>query len=409
MATEPRAGETFDFSLARLVAGAYDDAQDVRKANMNRIRDIVRKVHEDLPFDQRESAKDPDEQTFASIYDDDNLPDLIEEMAEEDKLTDDQLGYINKFLEAGQAAMRVENMYESAMAVVEAEPIFYDWMEHVYGISHVRGAKLLNHLQYNEMRVERTDAYEPGDYPHDPRTVVAVESEDGFDATLDAYETALAFNRALSPRDDPAYSLSGRPRPSNLVAYAGYAPGQRRVAGEKLGFDPALKTLMYQVGEGFIKGGQDSFYRREFYDPYKAEQERRMKESVCRRCGETAEDHSVKGAEGHDRAACPEGDGVVKPEDFAVPDAPEDATPAWRQGHVDFRARRYMAKAFLKHYWAISRTMKGLHVPEDWVVTHGEHDRRIDVPDNPFYAWREVYPGTLGELERKYDFKTDLL
>lgn len=41
---------TFNQNLARIAVGAYDDAQKVRTAMMNRVRDIVRKTNEDIPF-----------------------------------------------------------------------------------------------------------------------------------------------------------------------------------------------------------------------------------------------------------------------------------------------------------------------------------------------------------------------
>lgn len=287
----------FDQHLARIAAGAYDDAQDVRKSMLNRVRDLIRKKNEDIPFDQVEDEKeDPD---YDAKYQDDNLPDLIEEMHADGTLTEREYDYISKMLDAANAAISVENQYEGVMAIAQAEPIFADWLTNVYGVGVILTAKLLHRLGYCE-----------------------------------------DFERV-----------------SNLWSYAGWAPGQERTQGEQLNYSPKLKTLTWNVADCIIKQGDRSLYREHFYDPYKTKQLRRMER-----------------AEGMTEAQLEE----------------QPWTPPQSKGHADNRARRYLAKKFLKHYWAIARDMRGLETPDEWVITHGGHEKETDTFENPFYAKRAL-------------------
>ena len=44
-------------AIARIGVGAYYDYQEVRKSMMNRVRDLVRKKEENIPFDEPEPEK----------------------------------------------------------------------------------------------------------------------------------------------------------------------------------------------------------------------------------------------------------------------------------------------------------------------------------------------------------------
>lgn len=328
-----RAGTTFDQHIARIAVGAYDDAQDVRTSLMNRIRDVVRKKNEDIPFDEVEDEKeDPD---YDAKYQDDNLPDLIEAMREEGKLTDHEFQYLKELLDATNAASKVEERYKAVMEITEAEPIYTEWIDHVYGVSTILTARLIHKFGYCE----------------------------DFD------------------------------RVSQLWSYSGFAPGNdKRERGEQLGFDPQAKTLGWLIADRIVMQGDSSRYRTEFYDPYKEQQLHRMElaeDGTCLICEQepamSAQDPTKEfkeeGPEGldWDQDVCPS---CYMDADGGVPSAPES------RGHADARAKRYLAKKFLKHYWAIARDMRGLEVPDEWVITHGGHDKREDTWENPFYAKR---------------------
>lgn len=293
--TNPRTESAFNQELARIAVGAYDDSQDVRKSMMNRIRDVVRRRNEDINFDEVEDKKE--DQSYDSKYNDDNLPDLIEDMRANGEFSDREFEYLQKMLEAATVSRRVEKEYENVMKITKAEPIWTEWLVDVTGVSHTLTSRLINQFGYCE----------------------------DFD------------------------------RVSNLWSYAGLAPGQKRERGEKLSYNPDAKVLAWKISDTMIKMGANSKYRTEFYDPYKEKQLRRKERAADMT---EAELEAVKW------------------------------TPPESQGHADNRARRYLGKKFLKHYWAIARDLQGLETPDEWVIAHGGHEKQTETFENPFFALR---------------------
>lgn len=291
------AGSKFDRQIARIAVGAYDDAQSVRTSMMNRVRDVVRKKREGIPFDEVEDEKE--DQDYSSEYSDDNLPELVREMNEEDVLTDHEHDYLQRMLTTAQKAAKVENEYKNIMKITEAEPIYSQWLTDVYGVSTTLTAKLIHQFGYCEK----------------------------FD------------------------------KPSQLWSYSGWAPGQERKRGEQLNYSPDAKTLTWNVADKMWMQGANSKFRTHFYDPYKEEQIRRMG------AAEEMTDEEL---------------------------AEKDWSPPKSRGHAQTRSKRYLAKKFLKHYWFISRDMMGLETPDEWVITHGGHDKMEESFENPAYAYTEV-------------------
>jgi hypothetical protein len=66
------------------------------------------------------------------------------------------------------------------------------------------------------------------------------------------------FAAGLLAHIDPAHCQSG----THVFKYAGLAPGQKRVKGKKLDFNPDLKKLCWLIGESFMKvsGNPDALY-----------------------------------------------------------------------------------------------------------------------------------------------------
>lgn len=362
-----RQSSPFDRAIARLAVGAYDDAQAVRTAMMNRVRDIIRKKNEDIPFDKVEEEKDEDD--YDSKYKDENLADIVEEMEEEGKLTEREREYLDRMLETASLGEEIEKRYKNVMEIVKREPVYTEWLDSVYGVSTVLTARLVHKYGYCE-----------------------------------------EF-----------------PKVSHVWSYSGLVPGQKPTRGEKLDYDPDAKTLAWLVADRIIMQGDRSEYKKKFYDPYKEKQITRLErdeEGLCIKCGEreqvgtyTAdkwecnkcgqegygdesalrhqEIMSEKGESGHSPsfgtdtetldvdvcASCAE---QVLEDGGMFPTAPN------ARGHADTRARRYLAKKFLKHYWAITREIQGHEVPDEWIITHGGHDKEEDTFENPQYAKRAV-------------------
>lgn len=319
---------SFDYAIARIAVGAYDDAQDVRTSMMNRIRDVVRKKNEGIPFDVVEEEKE--DKDFDSKYNDDNLPDLIEEMLEEGKITEHEHSYLQKMLNVARQAMQVENEYSDIMQIARSEPIYNEWLQHVRGVGDVFTAKLLHKFSYCE------------DFP----------------------------------------------RVSNLWSYCGLTPDKTsRKKGEQLDYDPQAKTLLWNVCNNLIR--QNQRYKDEFYYPYKEKQISRMKyvEDIEYKI------INIEAENGHMIPATFEVDNEKAKENVVRHGTMLfKGTPPESDGHVDNRARRYLASKFIKHYWAIARDLQGLDIPDEWVITHGGHEKETDTFENPFYAKQIVTP-----------------
>lgn len=130
--------------------------------------------------------------------------------------------------------------------------------------------------------------------------------------------------RLLSAIKDPYWNdLHDRPRTvSELWAFAGYKPGQRRRRGERANWSADAKMRAYLVAVSCLKAGGGY---REVYDQRKAHTEGRAHESECVRCG-------------------PAG----KP---AQPGTP------WSDGHRHADALRVVAKAILRDLWVEARRL----------------------------------------------------
>jgi hypothetical protein len=297
---EKAIGNSFDQNLARIAVGGYDDAQQLRKQQMNRVRDVVRKKREDIGFSEVEEEKE--EPSFSDEYRDENLPDLIDEMLENNQLSEREHEYLQKMLEAGKTAEKVENQFGDVFDITEAEPIYKEWLSNVNGVSTTLAARLLHRFGYCE----------------------------DFD------------------------------RVSDLWSYCGLTPGSKREKGEQMSFDPQAKKVAWLVADCMMKMGDRSAYRREFFDPYKEKQLKRK---------DLAEDMT---------------EGQLEKKNWTPPES---------QGHAHNRAMRYLAKKFLKHYWAISREIKGLKTPDEYIIAHGGHEKKTDTWENPFYAKKQLQGG----------------
>lgn len=201
--------------IARIVAGGYEDHQEVRLAEMNRIRDLVRKLNEGIPFDQVEEKKE--EKTFAKEYADKHLPSTIKKMLEEGKIDKHEFEYLSKMLELAMQALNLEKNYAKVMGkFIVPEPIWQEFFSQVKGIGPTISCQLLKEFGYFE-----------------------------------TFETVSAV-----------WKVSG------LDVRNGEAP--KRTKGEKLDFSPRKKVLAWKIAESLIKHRSPIY--KDIYDSDKARQ-----------------------------------------------------------------------------------------------------------------------------------------
>lgn len=262
----------------RIIAGAYYDYQEVRVSSMNRIRDVIRKKNEGIEFDQVEEKKE--EKKFDRKYNDKMLVKTLEKMHKEGKISEKEFEYLSKSLELAKASDKLEAKYKVLMmGYIEGEPIWKAYLSHVRGLGPVLSANLIKSF---------------GD--------------------CSKYE-----------------HISSLWKHCGLHVVDGSAPKRKR--GEKIDYNPKLRTMMWKIGDSFIK--QNSPVFRQIYDSEKAKQMARTDEN--------------------------------KPK-------------SKMHGHL--RAMRKMVKIFLSTYWVASRELAKLPVSLPFVEEKLGHTGII--------TWQEV-------------------
>lgn len=158
--------------------------------------------------------------------------------------------------------------------------------------------------------------------------------------------------------------------PSKLCKYAGLAPGARRQAGVKVGFNTQLRTMLFRLMTSFMR--QTNRYYEE-YVLYKSWKRAKLEAAGVRilptpkgrYCAVCERDVATKAAD-----YCPDcGEKLARKEE------PEGVV--W-EGHLDFMARRRATKLFVCHLWAVWRGALGLPLRVPYAVEYGGHSTPTD-------------------------------
>ncbi len=157
--------------------------------------------------------------------------------------------------------------------------------------------------------------------------------------------------------------------PSKLCKYAGLIPGQKRVAGQKLGFNIELRTMLWRLGGQMIKA-TGKYY--EIYCGYKERKQAEYRNAgikilptpMGRYCIVCEKEVAVKKA-----IFCPECG-----EKLALKNEPEGVV--W-EGHLHMMCQRRMIKLFLSHFWAIYREVMQLPTRQPYAIEHLGHSTII--------------------------------
>lgn len=367
--------QTIKFT-GRIVAGAYYDFQELRKGTMSRIRDIVRKIDEGIPFDEVEEKKSvKEERAIEKAYADKNLPEILNNLLSEGKIDDKNQGYVKNLLDATHEVVKTENRYKKLMMdYVEAEPIYDVFLKHIHGVGPVLSANMIKEFGYCN-QTYRSDVVD-----EDSGKVVHKEGEE------------------KCPHVSSLWRLCGQ----DVVD--GQAPCRRK--GESINYSPRLKTLAWKISDSLMK--QRTPYYRGLYDGEKDSQLARMQDCICRYCGnplaevreELDEDsgktvkaieyvHVKARVDGKTAFFCSEDrERQVTNRDFKVSGGGK-GTPPYSLGHAHNRALRYMRKRFLEHYWVCARELAGLEAGRPWQFEHeGGHKH--------YEGWRLALKANMG-------------
>lgn len=202
--------------MGRVVAGAYYDMQGVRIGTKNRIRDVIRKKIEGIPFDAVEEKKG-EEETKETKYSDKDLLALFDECLKKGQVDQTEYDYTMRCWETADNSEKIEAQYKKTMEeYVKMEPIYTEFMQHIRGLGPVLSANLIKEFGYCEK-----------------------------------YSTVSKL-----------WAHTG-----NSVI-GGKAPKKRK--GEDLTFSPKLRTLTWKISDSLLK--QNKSYYRSIYDTEKQRQ-----------------------------------------------------------------------------------------------------------------------------------------
>ncbi len=283
--------------IGRIVAGAYYDYQEVRLGSMNRIRDVIRKRNEGIEFDAIEEKKE--KKTYEKKYRDGELIKTLDLMVKDKKITKDEYKYVKQCLELAIKSKNLETSYKTSMMhYINQEQIWIDFLSKIRGLGAILGANIIK----------------------------------SFD-NCEKYDTVSALWKCCG-----------------LDVKDGHAP--KRKKGEKLTYNPNLKTLMWKIADSFIKQGfykdkdgnkQPTIYRK-IYDNSKL----RLREMHP----EPVDTHAKTGQK-----------------------------QKYTDMHIHLMAIRKMVKIFLQHYWIMTRTLSKLPVSKPYVQEKLKHKHIITYKD----------------------------
>lgn len=161
---------------------------------------------------------------------------------------------------------------------------------------------------------------------------------------------------------------------SGLWRLAGLAVGkdgkrERPMKGEKLHYNPHLKTRMYLLGESFIKARNEHY--RAYYDDYKARKQAEI--VVCMLCDGTglytASKEKKSAAEASEEKTEKK---TKKPKVCERCNGTKEAPWGRSDKHLHVASMRYMVKQFLADFYEVWRTHEGLPTRPMYSAEHHE-------------------------------------
>ena len=131
------------FDVLRIWAEALYDHQEVRIASKSRVRNLVRRILLNLGFAPEGKKEDEDEDTKVS-WADEEIETLLKEAEDKGKLSEADYSFLHDTFELAKKENSVELEYEKQLKpLIEQEEIWYEWLQHVNGISVRNTCRLL--------------------------------------------------------------------------------------------------------------------------------------------------------------------------------------------------------------------------------------------------------------------------
>lgn len=305
--------------IGRIISGSWEGFRDVRMSSNNRIRDVVRKKIEGIPFDKKEDKKD--EKTYDSKYVDSEIPKLITTLIADRKISDREGQYLGKFIELRSSAQKIEEQYKKVMSeYIENEDIWKGFLSHVRGISMILSTQLIKEFSYCERFAKPSSLQRYcGFHLVCPECTYEKEFDDGSTKIM----AVVAGSDGKCPNCDKK------------------GIGAKRKRGQGIDYNPKARTLVWKVADSFIK------QRSPVYAAPAQTSEGRTFQSIYH----TYKDKQLQRLAGEKNV----------------------------KNHAHMRAMRKICKIFLQHYWAAAREFAGLELRKPFVEEHmgKEHHKFI--------------------------------
>lgn len=200
--------------LGALATGMFYQAQEERINAYNRIRQVIYRKIEGKELSQKSDKVD--EKKYKKEFNDKKIEKYILDNMK--KLSSEEKEYIDQIMQLLKDARKNENKYKKLMQFyIETEPIYTKWLKGLRGISTINTANLLQYFGYCEKAKHASSLW----------------------------------------------------KYSGLHVVNGVAPKLSNAEGQ-LDWNPKCRTLMYRVGDCFVKC-RTPFYR-DIYDQEKARQ-----------------------------------------------------------------------------------------------------------------------------------------
>lgn len=299
---------------------------------MNRVRDIIRKRNEDIPFDTVESKEEV--KKYANKYTDEKLILILDGLYNNEMVTLKEYDYIKKCLVIINESRQAEDKYAKMMkGFIGQEPVYNEFLSKIKGIGPVLSANLIKEFGDCRVYIYRKEILtnkENGDKKENWKLIVK-EGDENF---------KTIYLEATLNSDSKKYRIKGYKNVSKLWAHTGNnvledgkTPRIRR--GEMATFSPKLRALTWKLSSWLVR--QNKGFYRKLYDTEKEKQLNQVYEQ-----------------------------GYLK-EKYGGKSYQKETDIHLVQGHAHNRAMRKIRKIFLDHYWQASRELAGLPTMKNYV------------------------------------------
>jgi hypothetical protein len=290
---------------------------------------------------------------YAKDYADTKLRDIIEKLLDQKRIAQTEFDYIASFISGAKSKDAEEQAaFKQFHSFIVSEPICNVFLDNIKGLGDALKAQLIAAIEYCEKSEH----------------IASLWKYMGMDIPKSREERAKEKDKKLCKVCGEERKHEKHKDKEDLDANPGLIEQGYHVFKSGYTHDPENSALLFKIADSFIK--QQNAYVKHFYEPEKKRQNDMLNNAKCKVCGGVWNDKKHKGRKELEDSSKLTGQGFhsFQPDG---PNAPVDGhclCPE-RPKHAEMRARRYMMKMFLSHYWTIARVILMTAIPEAEIST----------------------------------------